>query len=192
MANPQDERYAVYEIPINIFDGPSAFGLPARNWIEAAILALIPALLIWNLIPVQDIGIKLILIIVFCLPVGILALVGYNGESLSQFFKTYMNFRRSRRVMEYQFEKQEDVPQDELDKRLKELERKLKDAGSKEEKKGIQNEIKEVKAAQKERDKKRRQRPRRKMPRCASGWRKSRRSRLPMPMSLPRRRSSAA
>lgn len=154
MANPQDERYAVYEIPINIFDGPSAFGLPARNWIEAAILALIPALLIWNLIPVQDIGIKLILIIVFCLPVGILALVGYNGESLSQFFQTYMNFRRSRRVMEYQFEKQEDVPQDELDKRLQELERKLKDAGSKEEKKSIQNEIKEVKAAQKERDKK--------------------------------------
>ena len=153
----RDERYDIYEIPINIFDGPSAFNIPARNWIEAAILALIPGLLLWNLIPTRDLSIRIILTGVVCLPLGIFALVGYNGESLTRFARTYMHFRRSRRIMEYQFESPEDgeaAPRDELDQRLEELEKQLKDITDKAEKKAIRAEIKTVNAARKERDKK--------------------------------------
>ena len=103
----EEKRSRAYQIPANIFDGPSLFGIPARNWIEASVLSFIPGLLFWNFVNFKDMSIKIILMVVLCLPLGAVALIGYNGESLTQFLRTYIRFRRNRRILEYRMDDEE-------------------------------------------------------------------------------------
>ena len=70
MAETHTNR-ATYDIPVNIFDGPSAFGIPARNWIEASIFSFIPGALFWNFVNFSDISIKIILVSLICIVIGL-------------------------------------------------------------------------------------------------------------------------
>lgn len=156
MADTQVRR-AVYEIPVNIFDGPSAFGIPARNWIEASIFSFIPGALFWNFFNFGDISIKIILVSIICIPVAVMSLIGYNGESLTQFLRTYLRFRKNRRILEYRIEDEDDGevrgPFDALEKEINEVQALLKDTNDKalkkelkEKLKGLQKELKAEKA----------------------------------------------
>lgn len=90
-----EEQSRAYHIPANIFDGPSAFGIPARNWIEASLLSFIPGILFWQFVHFSDLSIKIILMLIICVPLAAVALIGYNRESLTQFLKTYLRFRKT-------------------------------------------------------------------------------------------------
>lgn len=145
MADTQTSR-AIYEIPVNIFDGPSAFGIPARNWIEASLFSFIPGALFWNLFNFGDISIKIILVSIICIPIAVMSLIGYNGESLTQFLRTYLRFRKNRRILEYRLEDEDDGeergPFDDLEKEINETQSLLKDTNDKARKKELKAKLK--------------------------------------------------
>lgn len=158
-----EEQSRAYHIPANIFDGPSAFGIPARNWIEASLLSFIPGILFWQFVHFSDLSIKIILMLIICVPLAAVALIGYNRESLTQFLKTYLRFRKNRRILEYRIEEGEESvekgPFSELEDQISELQMLLKDtkdrAKQKELKanlKALQKELKAKKAEQKKAD----------------------------------------
>lgn len=143
----EEKRSRAYQIPANIFDGPSLFGIPARNWIEASVLSFIPGLLFWNFVHFKDLSIKIILMVVLCLPLGAVALIGYNGESLTQFLRTYIRFRRNRRILEYRMDDEEDGGAErsafaDLENKIAELQLLYKDTKDKEKQKELKAEIK--------------------------------------------------
>lgn len=142
-----EKRSRAYQIPANIFDGPSLFGIPARNWIEASVLSFIPGLLFWNFVNFKDMSIKIILMVVLCLPLGAVALIGYNGESLTQFLRTYIRFRRNRRILEYRMDDEEGGGAErsafaDLEDKIAELSLLYKDTKDKEKQKELKAEIK--------------------------------------------------
>lgn len=145
MADTQTRR-ATYEIPVNIFDGPSAFGIPGRNWIEASIFSFLPGMLFWNLFNFGDISIKIILVSIICIPIAAISLIGYNGESLTQFLRTYLRFRKNRRILEYRLEDEDDEeergPFDALEKEINEAQSLLKDTNDKARKKELKEKLK--------------------------------------------------
>lgn len=102
-----NNRVRGYHIPTNVFDGASFLGISARNWIEAAVLAFIPGWLFWKFVHFQELSLKIIVMLIVCLPLAIFALVGFNGESLTQFVKTFFRFRKNRRILEYMMDDEE-------------------------------------------------------------------------------------
>lgn len=145
MAETHTNR-ATYDIPVNIFDGPSAFGIPARNWIEASIFSFIPGALFWNFVNFSDISIKIILVSLICIPLAAVSLIGYNGESLTQFLRTYLRFRKNRRILEYRIEDEDEGeekgPFDALEKEINEVQSLLKDTNDKTRKKELKARLK--------------------------------------------------
>ena len=137
---------ATYDIPVNIFDGPSAFGIPARNWIEASIFSFIPGALFWNFVNFSDISIKIILVSLICMPLAAVSLIGYNGESLTQFLRTYLRFRKNRRILEYRIEDEDEGeekgPFDALEKEINENQSLLKDTNDATRKKELKAKLK--------------------------------------------------
>ena len=175
-----DNRNRVYHIPTNVFDGISFLGIGARHWIEAAVLAFLPGWAFWKYVHFEDFSLKIIVMLIVCLPLTIFALVGYNGESLTQFVRTAYRFWKNRRILEYMVEDEEAAQEGGLfadleeeitstqtliddtrdKKKLKELKSQIKLL--KKELKGKQTEVQKAQAAEdaemeKEREKKRKE-----------------------------------
>lgn len=93
------ERRDVYFIPQNFIDTGSIFGgsIRLRNAVEAAVLAAgtgIP--LMYLPLPFNW---RLILVIVISLPLAIFAVVGIEGDSLTEFLAHWFRFLRRRRIV---------------------------------------------------------------------------------------------
>lgn len=93
------ERRDVYFIPQNFIDTGSIFGssIRLRNAVEAAVLAAgtgIP--LMYLPLPFNW---RLILVIVISLPLAIFAIVGIEGDSLTEFLAHWFRFLRRRRIV---------------------------------------------------------------------------------------------
>ena len=93
------ERRDVYFIPQNFIDTGSIFGgsIRLRNAVEAAVLAAgtgIP--LMYLPLPFNW---RLILVIVISLPLAIFAIVGIEGDSLTEFLAHWFCFLRRRRIV---------------------------------------------------------------------------------------------
>lgn len=89
----------VYFIPPNFIDTGTLFGgsIRLRNAVEAAVLAAgtgIP--LLYLPLPFNW---RLILVIVISLPLAILAVVGIEGDSLTEFLAHWLRFMRRRRIV---------------------------------------------------------------------------------------------
>lgn len=145
-----ENRSRIYHIPANIFDGPSLFGISARNWIEASVLAIIPGWLFWHFANFKDLSIKIILLLIVAGPLAAFALIGYNGESLTQFVKTYLHFRKNRRILEYTMEDDDEAVQKhspffELESQIADLQTLIKDTKDKAQLKELKAQIKELK-----------------------------------------------
>lgn len=151
MKKQEKQEANLYYIPPNIFDGYSFLGIKARNWAEAAIFAVIPGWAFWNFIPITDLGAKVVAVIVAVLPAAAAALIGYNGECLSQFAKTFILFRKNRRVLNFCMLDDDDMveadPFIELEKELGELRGQWKETRDRQKKRKL---MKKIKALQKE------------------------------------------
>ncbi len=89
-----------YYIPPNFIDSGTVFGgaFKIRNLLEACTVAAtvgIPILLL----PL-DLTMRIILLCLTSLPLGILTLIGIEGESLSSFIVAFFKFLRGRRVLQ--------------------------------------------------------------------------------------------
>ena len=99
-----DQEFSnIYSIPANYTDSGRLFGgmLETRNTIEAVliVLALGYPMVKWIHIAVTY---KVALMIVILLPLGIFALMGFNGDSLGQTLIHIVRFWRSRRRLSMQ------------------------------------------------------------------------------------------
>jgi len=82
--NKQSE-HDIYVIPPNFIEGGTFFGglLKARNAVEALVLLLAVGIPVFSLdIPLTT---RIIILCLTALPLGLFALVGISGESLSSF-----------------------------------------------------------------------------------------------------------
>ena len=98
MARQTEER-DVYRIPENFVDTGTVMGgmFQLRNVIEAGTIAAV------CILPLFKVGIsltaKIIIACVTALPLGLLALIGINGESLSSFIAGFFRFLHNKRVI---------------------------------------------------------------------------------------------
>ena len=74
-----------------------------RNVVEAVILALPFAFIVFKLCPV-GLTWKIILSSVFVIPIGGLALMGIRDDPLSIFVRTWWQWRKNRKILEYRGE----------------------------------------------------------------------------------------
>lgn len=100
--NDDEEFSNVFYIPNNYTDSGRVFQgmFELRNAVEAIALVVILGWLMWNLLSL-DVGMKLVVMGVVLLPIGILALIGFQGDSLTRFIKTLFLFLRNKRKMRY-------------------------------------------------------------------------------------------
>ncbi len=101
----------IYYIPPNFIDSGTVLGgmIKLRNAIEAAVLAAAFGIPICML--TLSLTAKVIILCMTVLPVGILALIGFSGESLFSFIYTFFKFLRNRRIIEKKTEQpKEDNP----------------------------------------------------------------------------------
>ena len=89
----------VYIIPPDFIQSGTLFGglVKFRNALEAAVLAFLAGFPVLKL----HIGLtaKIIILCLTALPLGVLGLVGINGESLSSFIFGFLKFLKNRRVL---------------------------------------------------------------------------------------------
>ena len=91
-------------IPANFEDSGKIMGLfSTRNVVEAVILVLPFAFCIFNLVPLSLTG-KIILSSVFVIPIGGFALMGIRDDPLSIFVRTWFEWRKNRKILEYRGE----------------------------------------------------------------------------------------
>ncbi len=93
------EQQDIYLIPPNFIDTGTFFGgmFKARNVIEAGILAAVTGIPILYL-PLS-LTARIILLCMITLPIGLVALIGISGESLSSFLLSFIKFLRHRRIL---------------------------------------------------------------------------------------------
>ena len=98
ISNKRDER-DIFLIPPNFLNEGSLFGgmLKLRNAIEAVILVVGITIPILKITAFSFTG-KTIVLCLTALPVGIFALIGIGGESLTAFLMNFFRFLRSRKV----------------------------------------------------------------------------------------------
>lgn len=90
-----------YFIPSNFEDSGKLAGLfGIRNVIEAGILTLPLAYLLFKLLP-MGLTWKIIVSAVFVIPIGGFALMGINDDPLSVFAKNFWNWLRNKKIIEY-------------------------------------------------------------------------------------------
>ena len=92
----------VYFIPVNYTDAGRVFGFfELRNCIEAVVLALPTILLCTAIAHATPFSLTVKLIISLCLivPVCGFALIGIRDDALSRFLKTYIRWRKNRRIV---------------------------------------------------------------------------------------------
>lgn len=119
------EQYDAFAVPRNFGeDGISFNGLSRRNLAEGCILAVTTGYPIVFHLPV-DLSLRIILLCFISLPLFFVGLVGYGGESLSQFLVTVVKFLFHRRCLRYYIDAGE--PESEKKKGLARLRSFLKD-----------------------------------------------------------------
>lgn len=100
----------VYIIPPDFIQSGTLFGglVKFRNALEAAVLAFLAGFPVLKL----HIGLtaKIIILCLAALPLGVLGLVGINGESLSSFIFGFLKFLKNRRVLKIGSDKNEYLP----------------------------------------------------------------------------------
>ena len=93
-----------FYIPSNFEDSGKLMGLfGIRNVIEAGVLSLPIAFLVFKLVPL-GLTWKIIISAVFVVPIGGFALLGINDDPLTVFAKSWWNWLKNRRIMEYRGE----------------------------------------------------------------------------------------
>lgn len=96
--------YEVYHIPSNFTDAGRVFGLfEIRNVIETVLLAVPVLYLCIALLPLT-LAPKVIVTLIIVIPVGGFALTGIRDDSLTRYLKSWLGWRRRRRVMYYRGE----------------------------------------------------------------------------------------
>lgn len=106
----QKERYDAFAVPRNFGeDGVSFNGLSRRNLVEGCILAAGSGLPIIFYLP-GSVSLKIILLCFVSLPFFFIGLVGFGGESLSQFLVTVIKFLLRRRKLRYYIDTGEPEP----------------------------------------------------------------------------------
>lgn len=98
MSNKND--HDTYIIPPNFIETGTFFGgmFRARNVIEAGILVFAIGAPVFLFLPF-GLTTRIIILCLTALPVGLVALIGISGESLSQFLVIFLKFLRNRRVV---------------------------------------------------------------------------------------------
>ena len=106
----RNERYDAFAIPRNFGeDGMSFNGLSRRNLVEGCILAAASGYPIVAHLP-ADLSLRIILLCFISLPLFFAGLIGYGGESLSQFLVTVLVFLFRRRRLRYYIDTGEPEP----------------------------------------------------------------------------------
>lgn len=92
----------VYSIPDNFIEGGKLFGgtIKTRNFIEALILGGIGGGLSF-LIHVSSIQVRITLFIFLAAPGFLLAIFGFNNDSLSTFIKSVYRWNKAKKIMLY-------------------------------------------------------------------------------------------
>ena len=98
MSNKND--HDTYIIPPNFIETGTFFGgmFRARNVIEAGILVFAIGAPVFLFLPF-GLTTRIIILCLTALPVGLVALIGISGESLSQFLVIFLKYLRNRRVI---------------------------------------------------------------------------------------------
>ena len=98
MSKPND--YDTYIIPPNFIEGGTFFGglLKLRNTAEALVIVLAIGIPVFS-VSALTLTAKVIILCLTALPLGIIALVGINGESLSSFIFLVLKYLHNRRVI---------------------------------------------------------------------------------------------
>lgn len=98
MSNKND--HDTYIIPPNFIETGTFFGgmFRARNVIEAGILVFTIGAPVFLFLPF-GLTTRIIILCLTALPVGLVALIGISGESLSQFLVIFLKYLRNRRVV---------------------------------------------------------------------------------------------
>ena len=105
------EKYDAFAVPRNFGeDGISFNGLSRRNLAEGCILAAATGYPIAFHLP-ADLSLRIILLCFVSLPLFFVGLVGYGGESLSQFLVTVVKFLFRRRRLRYYIDAGEPEPE---------------------------------------------------------------------------------
>ena len=101
-----EEKHDTYLIPPNFIEGGTLFGgaFKLRNVIEAGIL--VAAVGIPVLMLELTLTAKIIVLCLTALPLGLLALIGISGESLSSHVLAFFKFLQNRRVIRMAEEKE--------------------------------------------------------------------------------------
>ena len=98
MSKPND--YDTYIIPPNFIEGGTFFGglLKLRNTAEALVILLAIGIPVFS-VSALTLTAKIIILCLTALPMGIIALVGINGESLSSFIFLVLKYLHNRRII---------------------------------------------------------------------------------------------
>lgn len=98
MSNKND--HDTYIIPPNFIETGTFFGgmFRARNVIEAGVLVFLIGAPVFLFLPF-GLTTRIIILCLTALPVGLVALIGISGESLSQFLVIFLKYLRNRRVV---------------------------------------------------------------------------------------------
>lgn len=106
----KQEHYDAFAIPRNFGeDGISFNGLSRRNLVEGCILAIATGYPIIFYLK-SDVSLRIILLCFVSLPLFFIGLIGYGGESLSQFLVTLIRFLIRRRRLRYYIDAGEPEP----------------------------------------------------------------------------------
>jgi hypothetical protein len=92
-------EHDTYVIPPNFIESGTFFGglLKARNAVEAGVLVLTVGIPVFLLsLPFTT---RIIILCLTALPLGLLALIGISGESLSAFIFAFFKYLKNRRVV---------------------------------------------------------------------------------------------
>ena len=91
-------------IPTNFEDSGKLMGVfNIRNVVEAGVLSLPFAYLIFKLVPVS-LTWKIIIASVFVIPIGGFALIGINDDSFTVFVRNFWRWLKNRKIIEYRGE----------------------------------------------------------------------------------------
>ena len=97
-------NYETYYIPANFTDAGRIFGLfEIRNVIEALLLGA-PVILVCAIALPFGITAKVIITLILFVPVAGFALVGISDDSLTRYMKSWLGWRKKRRVLTYRGE----------------------------------------------------------------------------------------
>ena len=99
MPDNYKEELDTYTIPPNFMESGTLFGgaLKLRNALEAGTLVLAIGLPVFRL-PIS-LTMRIILLCLTALPLGLIALIGVSGESLSSFIFSFFRFLKKRRIV---------------------------------------------------------------------------------------------